>query len=107
MDPFLAFLKALRERAGLTQIELSYKAGLSETYYGKIESGERRPSPRVVLELLQALAATTLELLVHLVWHHLEHATLQAQVQVHLAPMAPTGPRLPAAHGRRLRGHRA
>jgi transcriptional regulator with XRE-family HTH domain len=61
MDPFLDFLKALRERAGLTQIELSYKAGLSETYYGKIESGERRPSPRVVLELLHALAATTLE----------------------------------------------
>jgi transcriptional regulator with XRE-family HTH domain len=61
MDPFLDFLKALRERAGLTQIELSYKAGLSETYYGKIESGERRPSPRVVLELLRALAATTLE----------------------------------------------
>jgi transcriptional regulator with XRE-family HTH domain len=61
MDPFLAFLKALRERAGLTQIELSYKAGLSETYYGKIESGERRPTPRVVLELLRALAATMLE----------------------------------------------
>ena len=61
MDPLLEFLKALRERAGLTQIELSFKAGLSETYYGKIESGERRASPRVILELLRALAATTLE----------------------------------------------
>ena len=60
-DPLLAFLKALRERAGLTQIELSYRAGLSETYYGKIESGERRASPRVILFLLRALAATTLE----------------------------------------------
>jgi hypothetical protein len=44
---------------------------------------------------------------VHLVGHHLEHATLQRQLQAHLAPMAPPAPRLPAAQGRRLRGHRA
>jgi hypothetical protein len=53
------------------------------------------------------LGTLPLELLVHLVWHHLEHATLQGQVQAHLAPMAPTAPRLLAAQGRRLRGHRA
>jgi hypothetical protein len=40
------------------------------------------------------------------VWHHLEHATLQGQLRTHLAPMAPPAPRLPAAQGRRLRGHR-
>src|SRR4029453_6992891 len=53
------------------------------------------------------LGTLPLELLVHLVWHHLQAAPLPGQLQAHLAPMAPAAPRLPAAQGRRLRGHRA
>jgi hypothetical protein len=53
------------------------------------------------------LGTLPLELLIHLLWHHLEQATLQGQLRTHLAPMVPPAPRLPAAQGRRLRGHRA
>jgi transcriptional regulator with XRE-family HTH domain len=61
MPPLAALLKALRERAGLSQVEVSLRAGLSETYYGKIEEGKRRPSAPVLLRILATLAGTAAE----------------------------------------------
>lgn len=59
MDDLVAFLRRLRERAGYSQNELSLKAGLNETYYGKIEGGSRHPSPKALLSVLAALACST------------------------------------------------
>ena len=55
MEELVTLLKAFRERAGLSQNELSVKSGLSETYYGKIENELRRPSTGALLHILQAL----------------------------------------------------
>ncbi len=44
---FTQRLRAARERAGLTQIQLSKKLGITQSYLSKIERGERR------LDLLQ------------------------------------------------------
>jgi transcriptional regulator with XRE-family HTH domain len=52
------FFQALRRRAKLSQVDVSYRAGLSETYYGKIESGERRPSGTVLMHLLAVLGCS-------------------------------------------------
>ena len=54
-------LKRLRERAGLSQETVSAKAELSETYYGKIEGGKRRPDPVTLLRVLAVLEATRAE----------------------------------------------
>jgi transcriptional regulator with XRE-family HTH domain len=54
-------LKGFRERAGLSQIQVSHAAGLSETYYGKIESGGRRPSGPVLMRLLDVFGCSTEE----------------------------------------------
>jgi predicted nucleic acid-binding protein len=51
-----ARLERARERhAGLTLRDLSLRAGLSETYYGMIARGERRPSRRALDRILDAL----------------------------------------------------
>lgn len=39
---FTQALKAARERSGLTQIELSEKLGITQSYLSKVERGERR-----------------------------------------------------------------
>jgi len=62
MDTLGGFLKLLRSRAGLSQTRVSAAAKLSETYYGKLELGrDRRPSPDVLLRILDALEATESE----------------------------------------------
>jgi|SRR5215831_15535653 len=56
-----ALLKRIRVRADIGQDRLSLQAGLSETYYGKIENGRRRPTGAVLNAILDALPCTAEE----------------------------------------------
>ncbi|MBQ8475935.1 helix-turn-helix transcriptional regulator [bacterium] len=48
-------IKALRERAGLTQEKLAEKSGISLDYLGKIEVCINRPGIKTILKLANAL----------------------------------------------------
>lgn len=53
---------AHRQRAGLSMIKLSERAGLSQTYVSRIESGSRpHPSERAVGALADALALSRID----------------------------------------------
>lgn len=54
-DSLGAFLKRRREVSGLSQAAVSERANLSETYYGKVEKGLRRPSDRALTDILAVL----------------------------------------------------
>jgi tetratricopeptide (TPR) repeat protein len=56
-----ARIRNLRRRRGMTQRDLSFD-GCSYSYLARIESGDRRPSPRVLIEIAQRLGVTTDEL---------------------------------------------
>lgn len=48
-------LKLLRQRAGWSQDELAYRAGLNSSYVGRIERAERNVTLKVVEKLARAL----------------------------------------------------
>ncbi|MDQ2630739.1 MAG: helix-turn-helix transcriptional regulator [Actinomycetota bacterium] len=48
-------IRTIRKERGLTQEELSLRAGLHETYISHIESGHRNPTWGKVLEISAAL----------------------------------------------------
>jgi transcriptional regulator with XRE-family HTH domain len=55
-------VKQLRLKAGLSQEELAFKAGVHRTYLGGIERGERNPSLKNIAALAQALGVTLADL---------------------------------------------
>jgi transcriptional regulator with XRE-family HTH domain len=61
MRALAEYLKRLREARDVSQTQVSEKAELSETYYGKIELGQRRPSPTVLYRICAALLCTAEE----------------------------------------------
>lgn len=48
-------LKAAREKAKLSQLELSYKSGVSQNMITYIETGKRTPTLTTILKLCNAL----------------------------------------------------
>lgn len=48
-------LKSAREKAGLTQLELSSMVGVSRAYYADIERGRYNPSLKVLTRLADIL----------------------------------------------------
>ena len=52
---FGVVVRRLRLAAGLTQEELSFKAGLQRNYISSIELGEKQPSLTTIIKLSQAL----------------------------------------------------
>lgn len=48
-------LLEIRKKRKLTQQEVADLAGLKRSYYGMIETGNRRPSPEVAMRLAKAL----------------------------------------------------
>lgn len=48
------YLRDLRERFGFTQLEVSKKLNVSESYYSLIETGERQK--KISMEMAQKLA---------------------------------------------------
>lgn len=51
-------LRAMRERAGFTQMELAQKSGLSQSTISHVETGRRNPSRAVALIWAEACGAT-------------------------------------------------
>ena len=58
-----ANVRRLRELRALSQRELAAKAKLSVTTVNRIETGQRKPMPKTVRKLAEALGVTTEELL--------------------------------------------
>ncbi len=58
-----ANIRRLRELRALSQRELAARAKLSVTTVNRIEIGQRKPMPRTVRKLAEALGVTTEELL--------------------------------------------
>ena len=56
-----ARVRHLRRKRGMTQRDLSFD-GCSYSYLARIEAGDRRPSPRVLMEIAHRLGVTTEEL---------------------------------------------
>ncbi|MFC2021730.1 helix-turn-helix domain-containing protein [Chloroflexota bacterium] len=56
-------MRRLRELRALSQRELAVQAKLSVTTVNRIETGQRRPMPRTVRKLAEALGVTPEELL--------------------------------------------
>ncbi|MFC1940327.1 helix-turn-helix domain-containing protein [Chloroflexota bacterium] len=56
-------LRKLRELCALSQRELAARAKLSVTTVNRIEIGQRKPMPRTVRKLAEALGVTPEELL--------------------------------------------
>jgi tetratricopeptide (TPR) repeat protein len=56
-----ARVRHLRRKKGMTQRELSFD-GCSYSYLARIEAGDRRPSPRVLMEIARRLGVTAEEL---------------------------------------------
>jgi transcriptional regulator with XRE-family HTH domain len=61
MNPewFAGRLRELREQAGMTQLQLAERAGLTREGVAQLETGRREPAWRTVLALCQALHVTT------------------------------------------------
>ena len=56
-------LRAVREKAKLTQAEVASKAGVHVNYYARIERGEENPSFEKLQSLMKALGLKSLDLL--------------------------------------------
>jgi transcriptional regulator with XRE-family HTH domain len=56
-------VRALRERLGISQEELAYRAGLHRTYVGDVERGERNISLLNIVQIAAALEVPPSELL--------------------------------------------
>lgn len=52
---FLQRLKEEREKAGMSQLELAYKAGLSQNMITYLETGKRTPNLTTILKICNAL----------------------------------------------------
>lgn len=51
-------LRDLREKAGLTQLEMGKKLGISESYYCQLENEKRRMSLNMALDIAAILKTT-------------------------------------------------
>ena len=56
-------IRQLRNKAELTQAQLAEKAGISTTFIGYIEIGQRKPSLRVLNKIAAALKVKTKDLI--------------------------------------------
>jgi transcriptional regulator with XRE-family HTH domain len=57
LEGFAEFIRERRKFLGLTQTELARRLGISPSMVTRLESGEREPSARLLLRLLEVLRA--------------------------------------------------
>jgi transcriptional regulator with XRE-family HTH domain len=55
-------LRAMREKKGLTQRELAHNLGISQNYIPALESGARRPGPKLRQALIKFFNASPADL---------------------------------------------
>ncbi len=60
---FIARLKALRRKQGLTQTALAKKAGISREFLARLEIGQQDPTLGTLTTVAKALKVTVVELL--------------------------------------------
>ena len=60
---FIARLKALRRKQGLTQTALAKKAGITREYLSRLEKGVQDPTLGTMTKLAKALKVTVVKLL--------------------------------------------
>lgn len=63
LENFGANVRSLRQKLGLTQIELADRSGLDRNYIGMFERGERNPSYLSMLKLAEGLGVNVKEIL--------------------------------------------
>jgi transcriptional regulator with XRE-family HTH domain len=56
-------MRRMRENRGLTQEALAHEAGITSSYAGQVERGQRVPSLTVILKIARALKVDAGELL--------------------------------------------
>lgn len=59
-------MKRLREKRGITQEALAHEAGITSSYAGQVERGQRVPSLTIVLKIARALGVRPGELIDHI-----------------------------------------
>jgi len=62
-DAFPPNLLRVRRRAGLSQEQLAFRAGVTRNYVGGLERGEKSPTLRTLDKLADALGVSPLDLL--------------------------------------------
>ncbi|MFC1875422.1 helix-turn-helix domain-containing protein [Chloroflexota bacterium] len=55
-------VRVLRQKQGLSQEELAYRAGIHRTYLGGIERGERNPALKNIAAMAEALEVSLFDL---------------------------------------------
>ena len=63
VNSFGTVLRQLRNKAGWTQEQLAFEAGIDRTFVGLLESGRRQPSLSVVFALASALGTSPEDLI--------------------------------------------
>lgn len=58
MEPAQSALKTMREARGWTLAEFARRAGCDSAYLGRVEKGERTPTPYFLSHLARVLADT-------------------------------------------------
>jgi len=56
-------IKEIRERQGMTQVELSQKSGISQEHISRIENGKFIPNVKTADKLAQAMGVKLIDIL--------------------------------------------
>jgi len=56
-------IKEIRERVGMTQVELSKKSGISQEHISRIENGKFTPNVKTADRIAEALGVTLMDIL--------------------------------------------
>ena len=56
-------IKEIRERVGMTQVELSEKSGISQEHISRIENGKFSPNVKTADKLAEAMGVTLMDIL--------------------------------------------
>lgn len=83
-------IKAARKKKGMTQLELSFQAGISQNMIACIESGKRNPTFQTVIKLCRALDLRLSDILKDIepaakTTTHEEKNEIISQIKLHLS----------------------
>ena len=59
-------LREAREKAGLTQEQLAFRAGLDRTYVSQLENDKKSPTVQTLFRLCEAMKASPAGIIAHL-----------------------------------------
>lgn len=56
-------LRKARKAAGLTQVQVAEKAGISQTYYAQIERAEKNPTTSIFVKIVKSIGVSADDIL--------------------------------------------